>query len=162
MKNNLPLLLKNVKLFLFDLDGVLIHNKSGNEDPGPFLKEIKKFSEEIKKYGLSFGIVSAREEDELISELKKDSSITVISSSLEKVNEVEKLITRLSIGFSNLFYAGDEVLDLPLLSKCGVSAAPSWAGRNVKRSVKYIIKGPDTASMLTEILGLIKSAHSNN
>lgn len=162
MKNNILLLLKDVKLFLFDLDGVLIHNKFGKEDPGRFLNSVRNFSEELKKYGFSFGIVSARPEDELITELKKDKTITVISSSLEKVNEVEKLIARLSLGFSNLFYAGDEVLDLPLLTKCGVSAAPSWAGRNVKRSVKYIIKGSDTNSLLNEILGLIKSAHSNN
>ncbi|NMB82339.1 MAG: hypothetical protein GYA14_11035 [Ignavibacteria bacterium] len=67
------------------------------------------------------------------------------------------MIKNLTLDFKNVFYAGDEVLDLPLLNKVGFSASPSWAGRDVKRSVKYILKGNNIKSIFSEILNAVKN-----
>lgn len=163
MKNNLLEKLKEIKLFLFDLDGVLIHNdnSSNQESIKIFLEDIKKFITEISFYGLKSGIVTARQEDNLISELKKLEGIYIIASTFEKVQAVENLISELGIDFKDTFYAGDEVLDIPLLNKCGFSAAPSWAMRNVKRTVSFVFKGTSAHTLLPELSVLIKSVHSN-
>lgn len=158
MKNELLKILSDVKLFLFDLDGVLIHNEDLTDSQTKLIiEEIKNFSNELSVLGLRFGIVTARNKDELITELEKSGNIILIHSTLEKVNAVTELLDRLKINFSNVFYAGDEVLDLPLLSKVGFSASPSWAKRDVKRSVKYIFKGNNIKSILSELLDALKN-----
>ncbi|MBS3944232.1 MAG: HAD hydrolase family protein [Melioribacter sp.] len=158
MKNDLSVILKDIKLFLFDLDGVLVHNKNLTvQQVVEIIQDIKKFSEELSSSGLMFGIVTARKQDELITELGKIEKIFLISSTLEKVQAVDKLLNRISLNYKNVFYAGDEVLDLPLLAKVGLSAAPSWAKREVKRSVKYVLKGTSINSILNEILVLVKN-----
>ena len=163
MKNNILAKLKEIKLFLFDLEGVLIHNGNVNnqESVKTFLGDIKDFVEELSSYGLKSGIVTARKEDELILELKKLEGIYIIASTFEKVQAVEKLLAELGIDFKAVFYTGDEVLDIPLLSKCGISAAPAWASRDVKRSVNFIFKGISAHTILPEISALIKSVHIN-
>ncbi|MDQ7817161.1 MAG: HAD hydrolase family protein [Melioribacteraceae bacterium] len=163
MKNSVLEKLKEIKLFLFDLDGVLIHNDNVNnlDSIKTFLEDIKNYVEYLSNYGLKSGIVTARKEDEIILELKKLESIYIIASTFEKVQAVEKLIAELGIDFKDVFYTGDEVLDIPLLSKCGLSAAPAWAGRDVKRSVNFIFKGISAHTILPEISALIKSVHTN-
>lgn len=163
MKNELLEILANVKLFLFDLDGVLIHNRNLTEsEQNDIIDEILKFSNELAKYELKFGIVTARNKDDFVNKLQKIDNIYLISSTLEKVNAVRNLLNSSTFDFSNLFYAGDEVLDLPLLSKVGFSASPSWAIRDVKRAVKYILKGNDAKSIFLEILSAIKNIYNKN
>lgn len=163
MKNNLLDKLKEIKLFLFDLDGVLIHNDNSIDQSGnkTLLDDIKNFINEITLYGLQCGIVTARQEDELISDLKKLEGIYIIASTFEKVSAVEDLLSEIGIGFKDTFYTGDEVLDIPLLNKCGLSAAPSWARRNVKRNVSFVFKGTSAHTLLPELSAYIKSVHSN-
>jgi 3-deoxy-D-manno-octulosonate 8-phosphate phosphatase (KDO 8-P phosphatase) len=157
MKNYLSAILKEINLFLFDLDGVLVHNKLTDEQIFEFTNEIKNFSKELSRLGLSFGIVTARNEDQLIIALSKIENIIVISSTLEKVKAVDELLSKLSLNYKNVFYAGDEVLDLPLLSKVGLPATTYRAKREVKRSVKYVFKGSNLSSILNELLVLIKN-----
>lgn len=163
MKNNLLDKLKGIKLFLFDLEGVLIHNDNSSDESNisTLLDDIKNFINEISHYGLKCGIVTARQEDELISDLKKLEGIYIIASTFEKVNAVENLLSRIGLEFKDTFYTGDEVLDLPLLNKCGLSAAPSWAKRNIKRTVSFVFKGTSAHAILPELSALIKSVHSN-
>lgn len=158
MKNELLNILAGIKLFLFDLDGVLIRDKIlSDEEEKEVITEIQKFISELSKLGLKFGIVTARDKDSMINELEKLEDIILIFSTLEKVNAVQELINHFGIKFDNVFYAGDEVLDLPLLNKAGLSASPSWAGRDVKRSVKYILKGNNIKSIFSELLSDVKN-----
>jgi 3-deoxy-D-manno-octulosonate 8-phosphate phosphatase (KDO 8-P phosphatase) len=151
--------LKEIKLFLFDLEGVLIPGNGNEFSESEFLAVIQNGSKFFCENSLNFGIVTARENDKLINSLKSIGGCILITSSLEKVVAVEKLITDLGIGFDKVFYAGDDILDLPLLSKCGFSAAPSNAKREVKRIVDYILKSDNSGTILSEIISLIK--HSN-
>lgn len=158
MKNEILKILSEVKLFLFDLDGVLVHkNNLTNNEIIIVIEEVKFFCNELSKLGIKFGIVTARSKDSLITELEQVENIILISSTMEKVNAVRELIKNLAIDFKNVFYAGDEVLDLPLLNKVGFSASPSWAGRDVKRSVKYILKGNNIKSIFSEVLSAAKN-----
>lgn len=132
---------ENIRLFLFDLEGVLIPKNF--ESNSPFLQvhiqTIKKFFDKLKSMGLTSGIVTMRSEDGLINELRKNLSCPVITASLDKVAPAEKLLSELNLTFENLFYIGDDLFDIPLLQRAAVSASPSTGHREVKRNVDIII-----------------------
>jgi len=141
--------MKSTKLVLFDLDGVLIqeHRDFTLEQ---ILRPLKNFVKEISEYGIQFAIISGRRKDE-VTDFVKEYNIPLISSSLNKVSDAEKLIKEIGINFDEVFFMGDDILDIPLLQKVGFSAAPKNARREVKRVVKKIIPAEDVEFMLNEI-----------
>jgi 3-deoxy-D-manno-octulosonate 8-phosphate phosphatase (KDO 8-P phosphatase) len=139
---------KRVKLFLFDLEGVLFNQGDSPSELVLLLDEY--FSDPIFE-GCKFGIVSARENDALIARLQSVKNCIVISSTLDKVTAVDKLLRKLDMNYDSVFYIGDDLLDLPLLRKSYISAAPSNARREVKRSVNMIFKTYGADNILGEL-----------
>jgi 3-deoxy-D-manno-octulosonate 8-phosphate phosphatase (KDO 8-P phosphatase) len=150
MKSNVN---SNIKLVLFDLDGVLIQeNRDYTLDQ--ILNPLADFIKQICEEGIYFAIITGRQNDEVI-EFVKNYDIRIINSSINKVSEAEKIITEFNIGFNEVFFMGDDILDIPLLQKVGFSAAPRNARREVKRVVKKIIPAEDVELMLNEIKQLV-------
>jgi len=144
--------LKNIRLFLFDLEGVLLFK---NDDENIFISEIQKAVTEFINRDLIFGIISAREEDSLIKKLKEINGCNVLASSLEKVKAADILLRKFSIEYKNVFYMGDEVIDIPLMQKCSLAVAPKIAKREVKRNATYITNALSTGELFEEIFSLI-------
>ena len=142
-----------IKLVLFDLDGVLIQ-ENRNFTLDQILTPLKKFVEDILAEGIHFSIVSGRHNDEVTNFLEVY-KIKLITSSLNKVSDAEKIINDLGIEFDEVFFMGDDILDIPLLQKVGFSAAPRNARREVKRVVKKIIPAEDVDFMLNEIKKIV-------
>lgn len=150
MKSNVD---SKIKLVLFDLDGVLIQeNRDYTLDQ--ILNPLADFIKQICEEGIYFAIITGRQNDEVI-EFVKNYDIRIINSSINKVSEAEKIIAEFNIGFNEVFFMGDDILDIPLLQKVGFSAAPRNARREVKRVVKKIIPAEDVELMLKEIKQLV-------
>ncbi len=154
---------KDVKLFLFDLEGVLLFKNNLTEEKSrqTFMEQILKACKEFCKYNVRFGIVTAHKEDEFIDELRKIENCIILSTSVEKVSAVEELLNKLNLGFDKIFYMGDEVLDIPLLRKCGLSAAPKSSSREVKRVVDLLINSTSAEDVFKEIFNLFQKAGLN-
>jgi|GEM_PF-741793 3-deoxy-D-manno-octulosonate 8-phosphate phosphatase (KDO 8-P phosphatase) len=154
MKKELLQKLFEIKLFLFDLEGVLLQNADSLTETSllDFIEEIKKAASELEKRNLLMGIVTARQNDELIKKLNGIKNCKVLSGSVEKVKAAEDYLEEIEINFENVFYMGDEVLDIPLLMKCGFSAAPKSAIRDVKRVVNYSFTALNTQNLFDELI----------
>ncbi|MBX3008946.1 MAG: HAD hydrolase family protein [Melioribacteraceae bacterium] len=139
---------KRIKLFLFDLEGVLFND---GDSPSELVLLLNEYFTDPVFEECKFGIVSARENDSLIERLHKTKNCVVISSTLDKVTAVDKLLRKLDLNYDSVFFMGDELLDLPLLRKCYISAAPSNARREVKRSVNMIFKSSGAENILGEL-----------
>lgn len=154
---------KGIKLFLFDLEGVLLYKNNLQEEKSyqELMDVLLKTCKEFCKYKLQFGIVTAHKEDKFIEELRKIEHCIILSTSVEKVSAVEDLIARLNLNFDNVFYMGDEVLDIPLLQKCGLSSAPKNSHREVKRIVDFTINSNSAEDVFKEIFNLFQKAGLN-
>jgi 3-deoxy-D-manno-octulosonate 8-phosphate phosphatase KdsC-like HAD superfamily phosphatase len=146
--------IKKVKIFLFDLDGVIVFRKEN--DSSEVLKCMKDFAEKLAEDNLSAGIITARSNDELTSNLDKIENCRVVTASFDKVSKVEKIIKELNLTFENVLYIGDDMLDIPLLQKAGVAVAPSIARREVKRVVDFTIDVTTSGSILHSIYEIIE------
>lgn len=154
MKKELLQKLFEIKLFLFDLEGVLLQNADSLTESSllDFIEEIKKAASELEKRNLLMGIVTARQNDKLIEKLNGIKNCKVLSGSVEKVKAAENYLEEIKINFENVFYMGDEVLDIPLLMKCGFSSAPKSAIRDVKRIVDFSFAALNTKNLFDELI----------
>ncbi len=157
MRSDLLAKIKGIKIFLFDLEGVLIEKDSNVENcEDDFVKNIFNAGSIFKNCGAQLGIVTARTHDSLIKKLKNVEDVFLLSDSLDKISSVDLLLGAYSIDYENVFYAGDDLLDLPLLGKCGISAAPKDGRREVKRAVNYVTRSNSGKKILDEIIELFK------
>jgi 3-deoxy-D-manno-octulosonate 8-phosphate phosphatase (KDO 8-P phosphatase) len=156
MKANILKKLSEIKLFLFDLDGVLIHKDNfTEEDQDKFFSLVETVCSKLSMQNKKIGIVTARDEDQFVARLREILKCGVISSSIEKVTSVDKLVNQLSLDYNEVFYAGDDILDIPLLKKCGLSAAPSNARREVKRIVDFTLKSNSASGIFSELFSIV-------
>lgn len=149
MNINIKEKLSNVKLFVFDLDGVLIHNE---DDTEKLIETIAKYSKEFKRRNLFLAVITARQKDELVEKLNEIENCYVAFGSIDKVSAAKLLLKKLNVDCGNTFYVGDDILDIPLLNLCGLSAAPRTARREVKRVVDFILNGGNAEDIFIEIL----------
>lgn len=143
--------LDKILIYMFDLDGVLLKN---SEDEENIYLQMTEFSNALKNKKHFAGIITAREGDELTIKLNEIENCFVISSSLNKEKIMIERLNKLEMNFENLFYIGDDILDLPLLQKSGVSCAPSNARREVKRAVDIVLDEVESYNLLDTVLQL--------
>ena len=162
MKSELVKRFVGIKLFLFDLEGVLIPKGFVvlPESLAGLIKKLHSGCEELKKLGAMFGIVTSRN-DELVSRLKEEGGCILVSASLDKVQMVNDLSGKLNIDYKNIFYIGDDMLDIPLLQKCGLSSSPKDGRREVKRVVTFTAKN-NSGEVLQEIIDYFKESKKMN
>ncbi|MCX7798051.1 MAG: HAD hydrolase family protein [Melioribacter sp.] len=156
MKKEINDKLKDIRLIISDLEGVLLTELELNDEIiSRLVKNIEKAITEFKKRGLNFAIITARQKDELINELEKIKDCIVISSTIDKVSAAEKILKDFKLECKNILFIGDGILDIPLLKKCGVSVAPKKAKREVKREVDFIIKNDNCEIVFDEIFKIL-------
>lgn len=150
--------ISEIKLFLFDLDGVIIReNKLSSKDE---LKSIQKcisdFASKLEEQKFYAGVITGRDKDELTETLDALDNCFVITSSIDKAVKAEEIINELNISFQNVLYVGDGILDIPLLSKVGISIAPKSARREVKRVVDFVLDVKNCEELINDINRMIE------
>lgn len=146
--------IEKIKIFLFDLDGVLVLRK--DRDENELIQCMEEFTQELKKDKFFAGIITGRHDDSLTERLSAIDNCFVVTSSFNKLGSVEKIIKSMNLKFSNVLYIGDDMLDIPLLQNVGVAIAPSSARREVKRVVDFTVDVNVNGSILRSVLELIE------
>lgn len=156
MKSDFLNKLKEIKLFLFDLEGVLISKNSikTTESESQFLLQLRMACEEFLQHDAKLGIVTASN-DSLIVKIKENSKCVMLSDSINKVKMVDDYLKNDTIDYKQVMYIGDDILDIPLLQKVGISGVPKDGRREVKRVVNFITKS-SSGEVLPEIIDYLK------
>lgn len=132
---------KNVKLVLFDLFGTLISNgdEKNPEVINNLVTSLSKFIEHVQKKDIKVGIISGTLSEYVTGKFSKIKNCDMYFSSLDKLKLGESIIEKYNLSFDQVLFIGDELFDLPLLRKVGVSVTTQNARREVKRGVKYVL-----------------------
>ncbi len=153
--------LSQIRLIIFDLEGVLLVKSEINEQVIDNLsKSVEKAIKNFTERKIDFAIITARQHDELIARLEEIPDCNILDSAIDKVSAAEKIMKSKQLNCNNVFFIGDGILDIPLLKKCGLSAAPKSARREVKRVVDFIINGSNSNEIFKEIFLLFDKIKS--
>ena len=158
-KNKIIKKYKKIKIILTDVDGVLT-------DGGRYYSEN---GETLKKFHVRDGmgvnlllrngiktIIVTKENSKITKKWATEMNVTkVISGSLQKEKELVKICREFNVSESEVAYIGDDVNDLELLKKVGVSATPKDANDMIKNYVDYICSKDGGRGAFREISDII-------
>ena len=134
--------IRNIKLAIFDVDGVLT---DGRLHYGPDGEQSKVFNtldghglKMLRESGVALAIISGRESKALERRARDLGVAQLFMGAENKLNAFETLLGRLSLSPAQSAGLGDDVMDLPFLTRCGFAACVPAAPAYVKQHVHYV------------------------
>ena len=135
--------MNNIKLFITDIDGVWTDGGMYYSDNGV---EIKKFNTLdsagiifCKLLGIEVCIISGEDSKLLINRAKKLKITKCYTGIKNKVKVAESIINEMNISWNDVAFVGDDLNDIKLFRKVGLSACPITSSSYIKREVDWII-----------------------
>ncbi|MEY2829279.1 MAG: hypothetical protein RIQ33_1137 [Bacteroidota bacterium] len=136
---------KNIKLLVLDVDGTLTDGGVYITEKGD---EFKKFNTKdglairyLTKNNFQIGIISASISKEIVK--YRANMLGIQHLYIGEKNKLEILtewIKKLNINFENVAYVGDDVNDLSVIQKVGLSACPADAVDAVKKQCHIVLQ----------------------
>ena len=117
-----------IKLIASDIDGVWTDAKMHYTDAGEFIKSFSTYDGMavalLKELKIDVAVLTSENSEIVKRRAEKLRIKYVYINETEKLLRMESLCNRLNISLSNVAYIGDDVNDLALLKKVGISAMP--------------------------------------
>ncbi|MBP7652716.1 HAD-IIIA family hydrolase [Candidatus Dependentiae bacterium] len=132
---------KKIRLVILDVDGVLTnghitYNSDGTESKTFSVKDGRGIIE-AQLCGIEFGIITARESN-TVSRRAKDLNIKyVYQNSKNKLEALNEIIKKYGFFPEEILYIGDEVIDIPVMIRVGISATVNDCARDVIKAADY-------------------------
>jgi 3-deoxy-D-manno-octulosonate 8-phosphate phosphatase (KDO 8-P phosphatase) len=147
--------LKHVKLLLLDVDGVLTDGSIIYNDKG---QETKQFNVKdgfgmklLMSFGIQLGIVTGRRSKALTHRCN-DLGIRLIFDGIsDKVSVLDEIQQRTGISADNIAFVGDDIPDLALMRRIGVSIAVADAHEMVRAYADWVTSVPGGAGAVREV-----------
>ena len=135
---------KRVRLAAFDVDGVLTDGALYYTDAG---EEFKAFNVQdghgikmLQESGVVIAIITSRS-SKLVANRARNLGIDHVYQGVEnKLDAMNALLTKLGLTLVEASYMGDDVIDLPVLRRCGFAASVPEAPALVRQHAHYITR----------------------
>lgn len=154
----------HIRLLLFDVDGVLTDGKIILHPDGA---ESKRF--DIKdgtgivwahRAGLVTGVLSARQSAATAQRAAQLAIRIVHQSAQTKLDTYEQILRDHQFADAEVAYMGDDLLDLPVLARVGLSTAPADAADEVRRRVHWVSRARGGDGAVRELVELVLRAQN--
>lgn len=148
-----------IKLLILDVDGVLSDNKLYYGDNGI---EYKTFYTRdghgmvmLQKSGIEIGIITGRKSP-LIDKRMKDLKVKhVYQGKPDKLPTFLSLVAKLELSLDEIAYMGDDILDLPILTRVGLAVCPKDADSEVLNRTPLVTENVGGKGCVREVCELI-------
>jgi len=147
---------------IFDVDGVLT---DGTLFYGPAGEELKRFHafdghgiKMLSASGVKCALLSGRRSAAVALRAAELGIADVLQGFDEKRGAYQELAARHGLAPEETGYMGDELVDLPVLTRCGFAAAPREAPEAVRAHVHYVAAAPAGRGAAREVCELVMRA----
>jgi 3-deoxy-D-manno-octulosonate 8-phosphate phosphatase (KDO 8-P phosphatase) len=131
-----------LRLLLFDVDGVLtdgvvVMHADGTESKGFHIRDGAAMVW-AQRCGLTVGLLSARSSGATSQRAAQLAIRLVVQGVTSKLTSYERILADAGLDDAAVAYMGDDLLDLPVLARAGLSAAPADAAAEVRARVDWV------------------------
>jgi len=153
---------RSVRLVLFDVDGVLTDGKVLIHPDG---SESKQFAIKdgiaivaAERSGLLTGVLSGRLSAATLHRARQLGMSIVRENVATKIETYEQILETHGLCDEEVAYMGDDLLDLPVLLRAGLSAAPADAAAEVRERVNWISQARGGEGAARDLIELVLRA----
>ena len=133
---------EKVRLLALDVDGVMTDGRLYFDQAG---QELKSFStrdgmgiKAVQRCGIQVALITGRQSP-MVSQRARELGIELVfQGSDNKIQALQALLVATSLSAEQVCYAGDDWIDLPVLSQVGLSVAPADADPLVRQKVDWV------------------------
>jgi 3-deoxy-D-manno-octulosonate 8-phosphate phosphatase (KDO 8-P phosphatase) len=153
---------RRVRLLLLDVDGVLtdgvvLMHADGSESKGFHIKDGVAIVW-AQRAGLIVGLLSARASDATTHRATQLAVGIVLQGVTDKGSAFDRILREGAFAEEDVAYMGDDLLDLPVLARAGLSAAPADAAAEVRASAHWVSSAPGGRGAVRELIELVLRA----
>jgi 3-deoxy-D-manno-octulosonate 8-phosphate phosphatase (KDO 8-P phosphatase) len=148
-----------IRLFLFDVDGVLtdgtvVMHADGSESKGFHIRDGAAIVW-AQRAGLTVGLISARSSGATAHRAAQLAVRIVEQGVKSKLKTYEHITRDARVSDENVAYMGDDLLDLPVLARVGLSAAPADAAAEVRERVDWVSRAAGGRGAARELIEMV-------
>ena len=151
-----------VRLVLFDVDGVLTNgvvymHADGSESKGFYIRDGAAMVW-AQRAGLTIGWLSARPSTATTQRAAQLAISLVVQGVTSKLEAFQDIVRDAGIPEEAVAYMGDDLIDLPVLSRAGLSGAPADAAQEVRERVAWVSTARGGRGAVREFIEMILKA----
>jgi len=151
--------LKNIRLLLVDVDGVMtdgriIYDGNGLETKFFNVKDghgIKM----LQRHGVEIGIITGRTSVVVDIRARELGINIVYQGALRKLESYDDVKLKTGLSDSQIAYIGDDIIDVPVMRRVAFSAAPSDALPEVRELADYVTACAGGRGAVREVCDMI-------
>ncbi|MGV6826531.1 MAG: 3-deoxy-manno-octulosonate-8-phosphatase KdsC [bacterium] len=158
---------KRIKLVIFDVDGVLTDGSLFLGDDG---QEYKAFNSKdghgmamLQKTGVTIGIITGRTSEVVRIRMESLGVQHVFQGQRDKLPAYESLKQELGLTDEDIAYVGDDVVDLPVMTRVGLAIAVQDSHSFTKQHAHWVTSanggrgaGREVCELLMDAQGLLQ------
>jgi 3-deoxy-D-manno-octulosonate 8-phosphate phosphatase (KDO 8-P phosphatase) len=151
-----------LKLMIFDVDGVMTDGTLYYSERG---EELKAFNIQdghgikmLKQEGVEVALITARKSRAVELRAANLGITHLYQGTEDKRGAYATLLEHLGLTTGQSGYMGDDLLDLPLLTRCGFAATVAAAPEAVRSRVHYVARAPGGHGAVREVCEFILHA----
>tara|TARA_B100000575_G_scaffold291812_1_gene298607 strand:- start:2263 stop:2793 length:531 start_codon:yes stop_codon:yes gene_type:complete len=142
IKKNYKTYLNKIKTFIFDVDGVLTDGKVLITSEGEVYRAFDTKDGFALKcalmQGFKIAIITGGNNEGIKQRFKEFGICDIYMGSLNKIDAYKDFMNNYSLKPEEILYVGDDIPDIPVMKKVGISCCPSDAVPDVKEIVDYV------------------------
>jgi len=150
-----------LRFLLFDVDGVLTDGRLFYLEEGVAVAFNVKDGVAVgraREAGLGVGFLSARGSSAVARRAADLGVDEVVLGCGDKLAAFGQILERQGLDPSEVAYVGDDLVDLPVLRRVGLSAAPADAAAEVRANVDLVLNAPGGGGVARELVDRIVEA----
>ena len=157
-------LARNIKLLIFDVDGVLTDGSLYLGDDGQEYKAFNSLDghgmKMLKNSGVELAIITGRTSKVVIHRAKNLGITHLYQGVHDKLQAFHDLTEKLGIHLEQCAFMGDDVIDLPVMRRCGLAVTVPQAPELVQRNAHHVTRREGGRGAAREVCELIMQAQN--
>ena len=160
-------LASKIKILLMDVDGVLTDGRLYFL-PGPDGKmtETKAFDSQdgialrwLSWYHIKTGVISGRDSPATLERAQQVNMTWVFQGHIEKIPLLEQIIAESKVPKEEIAYVGDDLTDIVIMRRVGLSFATANARPEVKRAAAAVTEAPGGSGAIREVIEVLLKSY---